>query len=81
MVDACRHIRDLGVAPAATVFAHSGSYDTASAFTTGFIRAVWACAALAGLGVIAALLAGPHKAHAHARDHVPTGPLDPVLER
>jgi EmrB/QacA subfamily drug resistance transporter len=71
----------LGVALAATVFAHSGSYHTASAFTTGFIRAIWACAALAGLGVIAALLAGPHKAHAHVRERVPTGPLDPMLER
>ena len=70
----------LGVALAATVFARSGSYDTASAFTTGFIHAIWACAALAGLGVIAAVLAGPHKAHPHARDHVPTGQPDPVLE-
>ena len=70
----------VGVALAATVFARSGSYHSASAFTTGFIDAIWACAALAGLGVIAALLAAPHKAGAHVRDRVATGPPEPALE-
>jgi EmrB/QacA subfamily drug resistance transporter len=70
----------LGVALAASVFARSGSYHSASAFTTGFVHAIWACAALAGLGVIAALLVAPRKAGAPVHDRVPAGPPDPVLE-
>jgi MFS family permease len=54
----------LGVALAATVFAHTGSYATAAGFTAGFVRAVWVCAAVAGLGVVAALLAAPRSADA-----------------
>ncbi len=73
----------LGVALAATVFARSGSYDTTSTFTTGFIHAMWACAVLSGLGAIAALLAAPHKADAtsHASNQASTRQLDAVLER
>jgi MFS family permease len=51
----------LGVALAATVFAHNGGYTTTSMFTTGFIDAMWVCAALSGLGIVAALLAAPTK--------------------
>ena len=51
----------LGVALAATVFAHGGGYATAASFTAGFTDAMWACAALAGLGLIAALVAAPDR--------------------
>ena len=56
----------LGVALAATVFAHTGSYTTTSAFTTGFVRAIWVCGAMAALGVVAAMLAAPRRADAPA---------------
>jgi EmrB/QacA subfamily drug resistance transporter len=49
----------LGVALAATVFAHNGGYASPSTFTSGFVDAMWVCAVLSGLGVIAALLAAP----------------------
>ncbi|HEY6888338.1 MAG TPA: MFS transporter [Solirubrobacter sp.] len=49
----------LGVALAATVFAHGGGYATTASFAAGFMDAMWACAALAGLGLIVALLAAP----------------------
>jgi EmrB/QacA subfamily drug resistance transporter len=73
----------LGVALAATFFAHSGSYDTTSTFTTGFIHAMWACAALSALGVIAALLAAPRKAEttSHASNQASRSQPDAVLER
>jgi MFS family permease len=51
----------VGVALAATVFAHGGGYATSASFTAGFTDAMWACTALAGLGLIAALLAAPQR--------------------
>ncbi len=58
-------IRELGgvfgVALCATVFAHTGGYVTGATFTTGFVDAIWVCAVLAGLGVVAAALATPYK--------------------
>lgn len=54
----------LGVALAATAFARSGGYAGAAAFTAGFVPAMWVCAALAGLGVVAALLVPPRRAPA-----------------
>ena len=73
----------LGVALAATFFAHSGSYDTTSTFTTGFIHAMWGCAALSALGAIAALLAAPHKVEApsHATNQPSRSQPDALLER
>jgi EmrB/QacA subfamily drug resistance transporter len=56
----------LGVALAATVFAHAGGYATATSFTTGFIHAMWVCAVLSGIAVVAALLVAPHKSGAPA---------------
>jgi EmrB/QacA subfamily drug resistance transporter len=66
----------LGVALAATVFAHTGGYATTSTFTTGFTDAIWACALLAGLGTIAALLAAPHQPAAAAAERAE--PVDPL---
>jgi EmrB/QacA subfamily drug resistance transporter len=57
----------LGVALAATVFARAGGYATTASFTTGFIRAMWLCAALSGVAVIAALLVAPHQPATPAR--------------
>jgi EmrB/QacA subfamily drug resistance transporter len=51
----------LGVALAATVFAHTGGYATAARFTTGFTHAIWACAAICALGTAAAFLTGPRR--------------------
>lgn len=48
----------LGVALAATVFAHTGGYATAATFAAGFTHAIWACAAISALGTVAALLTG-----------------------
>lgn len=45
----------LGVAVAATVFAHAGGYGDASGFTTGFTHSLWACAVMSALGAVAAL--------------------------
>jgi EmrB/QacA subfamily drug resistance transporter len=61
----------LGVALAATVFAHGGGYDTATSFTAGFVDAMWACAVLSGLGVAAALLATSRKSPATTLDDGP----------
>jgi hypothetical protein len=55
-----------GGAAAATVFARSGGYDTTATFTSGFVHAMWACAVLAGAGILAALLAGPRRPDAPA---------------
>lgn len=49
-----------GVAVAVALFAATGSYASASAFTDGFGPAIGACAALALLGLVAALLL-PHR--------------------
>lgn len=51
----------LGVALAAIVFAHAGGYGSAASFTDGFVRALWACAIMSGVGMAAAVLAAPHK--------------------
>lgn len=67
----------LGVALAATVFAHTGRYATLSTFTTGFTDATWACAPVAGLGVVAALFTGPRRPTVHT----PTGELPEPVER
>lgn len=48
----------LGVALAATAFAHAGGYDTTASFTTGFVHALWVCVALAGVGLTASLATG-----------------------
>ncbi|MFB4302446.1 MFS transporter [Actinomadura sp. NTSP31] len=51
----------LGVALAATVFAHAGGYGSAASFTGGFVQALWACAIMSGAGTAAAFLAAPHR--------------------
>ncbi len=48
----------LGVALAAAAFARAGGYHTAATFTTGFVRALWVCVALAGIGLAASLTTG-----------------------
>jgi hypothetical protein len=65
----------LGVAAAATVFAHSGGDASTATFTSGFIHAICACAVLAGLGIAAALLAEPARP---SRPAPPTGRPDTV---
>jgi EmrB/QacA subfamily drug resistance transporter len=66
----------LGVALAATVFAHTGGYATTSTFTSGFGRAIWVCAAVAGLGVVAALLVAPRRAGATPLAGLPVAALE-----
>lgn len=77
-------IRELGgvfgVGLAATVFARTGGYRSPATFTAGFDEAIWACAVLAGLGVIVAVFAAPRTAPGRARDQVPAGHADPVLD-
>lgn len=65
----------LGVALAATVFAHNGGYATSSLFTIGFKDAFWLCAALSALGVVFALFVAPQRGHASVRTIEPPEPV------
>jgi MFS family permease len=62
-----------GVAVAVALFAGTGSYSSAEAFTEGFGPAIGGCAALSLLGLVAAL-AVPRRARAAA----PTGGEPPA---
>ena len=46
----------LGVAVLASIFARTGGYETPEAFTDGLVRALWAGAAVVGVGAALALL-------------------------
>lgn len=59
----------LGVAVAATVFAHAGGYTNTSTFVSGFVHAMWACTALTGLGIWAAILTGNHRSASDRSKH------------
>jgi len=46
----------LGVVVLASIFARTGGYETPEAFTDGLVRALWAGAAVVGVGAALALL-------------------------
>ena len=67
----------LGVALAATMFAHAGGYGSAASFTDGFVRALWACAIMSGAGMAAAVLAARRKTDLRGKGEVQPG-ADPL---